>query len=252
MAAGPIIPSITTKQMQEVDRLMIEEYGILLLQMMENAGRNLAWLAARLLGHPSGRRVLVLAGTGNNGGGGLVTARHLHNMGSSVRVLLPVAAGGLTDVPAHQASALRAMGVEMLEAGRALPKAIFSEADLIIDALIGYSLSGAPRGAAADLIEKANASGNPILSLDVPSGVDASSGAVQDPSVSAVATLTLALPKTGLAAREVRERVGDLYLGDLSVPPELYRRLNLEVGHLFAGGSVVRLRWDDGVWMAED
>jgi NAD(P)H-hydrate epimerase len=251
MAVRPIVPSITTEQMREVDRLMIEEYGILLLQMMENAGRDLAWLASRFLGAPSGRWVLVLAGKGNNGGGGLVAARHLHNMGNHVRVLLPAAADDLTDVPAHQASIQRAMKVDLIEASAGAPQRLFAEAELIIDALIGYSLAGAPRGAAAALIEKANGSGKPVLALDVPSGVDAGSGAVHEPSVGAVATLTLALPKTGLAAPEVRERIGDLYLGDLSVPPELYRRLHLEVGRLFAGGSVVRLRWADGGWTAE-
>ncbi|MCH7698045.1 MAG: hypothetical protein IH865_03790 [Chloroflexi bacterium] len=69
------------------------------------------------------------------------------------------------------------------------------------------------------MIELANASGRPIVSLDVPSGVDAGSGRVYEPSIKAAATLTLALPKTGLGASDVRERLGDLYLGDLSVPP---------------------------------
>ena len=251
MAANPVVPSLTREQMREVDRLMVEEYGILLLQMMENAGRNLARLAAGLSEGSTGRSVLVLAGKGNNGGGGMVAARHLHNVGSHVRVLLSVAADDLTDVPAQQASILRAMAVELREARTAPAALLFAEADLIIDALIGYSLAGAPRGAAATLIEMANAGGKPIVSLDVPSGVDAGSGRVYEPSVRAIATLTLALPKTGLAAPEVQERMGDLYLGDLSVPPALYRRLGLEVGPLFARESTVRLRWADGEWVNE-
>ena len=76
-------PSITADQMREVDRAMVEDYGIQLTQMMENAGRNLAHLARyRLLeGDPRGERVLVLAGKGGNGGGGAVCARRLHNWG---------------------------------------------------------------------------------------------------------------------------------------------------------------------------
>ena len=249
-----LVPSITTEQMREVDRLMIDEYGIVLLQMMENAGRNLARLAATLAAGARDRSVLVLAGQGNNGGGGMVAARHLSNMGVRVRVILPVAVRELTDVPAHQASILQRMGVELLEA-EDVPQTrlerLFSEADLIVDALIGYSLTGAPRGRFAALIYGANAGGKPIVSLDVPSGVDAGSGTVYEPSIKAVATLTLAMPKTGLGAPEVRGRLGELYLADLSVPPSLYRQLELEVGPLFADAGVIRLQWEDGGWVVE-
>ncbi len=149
------VPSVTTEQMREVDRLMEEEYGIVLLQMMENAGRSLARLAASLASGAPDRHVLVLAGTGNNGGGSMVAARHLINMGNHVRVLLTAAAEELVDVPAHQASTLRRMGIELLAAKAMAPELLrraFAEADTIIDALIGYSLAGAPRGQAAALI----------------------------------------------------------------------------------------------------
>ena len=248
------VPSVTTEQMREVDRLMIEEYGIVLLQMMENAGRSLARLAASLGGRAPNSGVLVLAGTGNNSGGGMVAARHLSNMGNHVRVLLSGTREELVDVPARQASILDKMGIELLAAKAKAPqllRRVIAEADLIIDALIGYSLAGAPRGQAAALIEQANASGQPIVSLDVPSGVDAGSGKVYEPSIKAAATLTLALPKTGFEASEVRERLGDLHLGDLSVPPALYRKLGMEVKPLFAERSIVRLRWADDGWVTE-
>ena len=248
------VPSITTEQMREVDRLMIEEYGIVLLQMMENAGRNLARLTASLAGGAAGRDVVVLAGKGNNGGGGMVAARHLANMGARVRLLLAGAVDELVDVPAHQASILQAMGVEVLEA-QASPAALlrraFAGADYVIDALIGYSLRGAPTGQAAALIGLANAGGKPIVSLDVPSGMDAGSGTVYEPSIRAAATLTLALPKAGLGVAEVRQRLGDLYLADLSVPPALYHQLGLDVGPLFAEESVIRLHWADDGWVSQ-
>ena len=253
-AKGISVPSITTEQMREVDRLMIEEYGIVLLQMMENAGRNLARLATGLAGGAP-KSILVLAGTGNNGGGGLTAARHLSNMGSRVRVILTEAVEKLGDAPTHQASTLRQMGVALPEVG-VIPaerlRSEFAQADLVVDALIGYSLSGPPRGPAAALIESANAGGTPILSLDVPSGLDAGSGRVYEPSVRATATMTLALPKTGLSTATTRERSGELYLADLSVPPTLYDRIGVKVPPLFTADSLIRLRWTEDGWVAAE
>lgn len=235
--------------MAEVDRLMIEAYGIALIQMMENAGRNLAELARRMLGgRLTQRNIVVLCGAGNNGGGGLVAARHLHNRGAAVHV---VGAGGaragaspaptaptaapLKEIPAHQWRILQTMGLI------AADDVDLSHADLILDALIGYGLVGNPRGAAAKWIERANASGRPILALDAPSGLDTTTGRPGSPRIHATATLTLALPKTGLLAPEARPFVGELYLADVGVPPELYRRLGLEVGPIFAEDSILKL-----------
>lgn len=251
MTKGVSVPAVTVEQMREVDRLMTEEYGILLIQMMENAGRNLATLVSKIARGP-GKSVLVLAGRGNNGGGGLVAARHLSNMGHPVQVALAARVDELPEVARHQASVLLKMGVELLEAeacDEERSEALLGGTDVIVDALIGYSLSGTPLGRAADLIEKANAGGRPIVSLDVPSGLDADSGRLYEPSMRATATLTLALPKTGLGTQEARGRVGDLYLGDLSVPPGLYRRLGLDVPPLFADSSIVPLVWAGDGWV---
>jgi len=108
------------------------------------------------------------------------------------------------------------------------------------DLIIGYSLAGAPRGPAAQLINGANAHSAPILSLDTPSGLDTSTGLVYEPAVRATATLTLALPKVGLRAPEAAEHVGELYLADIGVPPELYAGLGLQVGPVFAQSEIIR------------
>ena len=115
--------------------------------------------------------------------------------------------------------------------------------DLILDGVIGYSLKGAPRATAATLIRWANAQPAPILALDAPSGVDTTSGTVFDPAVRAAATLTLALPKEGLRAPGVAAQVGELYLADISVPPELSAEpaLALAVGPIFSENDIVRL-----------
>ncbi|MGC9397626.1 MAG: NAD(P)H-hydrate epimerase [Anaerolineae bacterium] len=240
MAEQSNIPYLTTAQMREVDRLMIEEYGIALLQMMENAGRNLAHLARErfLDGGPVGRSVTVLAGSGGNGGGAMVAARRLHTWGAHVQVILTRPPEVLQGVPAKQAAILQQLKLALIQAD-ALPER--KPVDLILDGVIGYSLSGAPHGAAAALIRWANAQTAPILALDVPSGLDASTGEVHDPAIRAEATLTLALPKEGLFAPGARDYVGELYLADISVPPDLYAHLGLDVGPLFAQEEILHL-----------
>ncbi|MCI0393887.1 MAG: NAD(P)H-hydrate epimerase [Chloroflexi bacterium] len=236
------IPYLTTEQMVEVDRAMIEAFKIELIQMMESAGRNLAHLARERFfnGNPRGKRVVVLAGTGGNGGGALVCARRLHNYGATVSVYVTKPDAEFTPVPGHQMDILRRMRIPIALAGT-IQQA--TTPDLIIDGVIGYSLKGAPRGAAGELIRWANAQVAPTLSLDTPSGIDATTGAVFDPVITAVATMTLALPKEGLRAPGVAAKVGELYLADISVPPELYAEpaLGLAVGHIFAESDIVRL-----------
>jgi NAD(P)H-hydrate epimerase len=236
------VPYLTTGQMIEVDRAMMEDFRIDLVRMMENAGRNLAHLArVRFLdSDPRGRRVTVLAGTGGNGGGALVCARRLHNYGALVSVLVTGAEGDLAPVTDQQMDILHRMRVPVARASMA---AGADSLDLIIDGVIGYSLRGAPQAAAGDLIRWANEQGAPVLSLDVPSGVDMATGAVHDPAIRATATLTLALPKEGLQAAGVGDQVGEPYLADISVPPSLYAGpgLALQVGNLFAEGDIIRL-----------
>lgn len=237
------IPYLTADQMIEVDRLMIEDYKIELIQMMENAGLSLAHLArARFFrGNVIGKKVTVMAGTGGNGGGAMVCARRLFNYGARVTVCLTKPDDTYTGVPARQLSILVRMGVEVAEGDEI---SVLPGPDLIIDGIIGYSLRGAPRGTAGNMIRWANWQVAPILALDVPSGVDAMTGTACDPAIKAVATMTLALPKAGLRASCVGERVGELYLADISVPPELYAEpsLGLHVGHIFAESDIVRLK----------
>ncbi len=238
------VPYVDTAQMIEVDRAMMEDFNIGLIQMMENAGRNLAHLARErfLDGDPRGKKVVVLAGTGGNGGGALVCARRLHNYGADVAVFVTKPDEKFTAVPAHQLDILRRMSVPIGLASEV------SEGDspvLIIDGIIGYSLKGAPRGAAAELIRWANDQPVPILVLDAPSGVDTTTGIVFDPAIRAIATMTLALPKEGLRADGVSAQVGELYLADISVPPMLYASLalNIKVGSLFAESDIIRLAY---------
>lgn len=104
----------------------------------------------------------------------------------------------------------------------------------MIDALLGYSLNGPPRGATAMLIRQVNGSGQPILALDLPSGLHPDTGEISDPCIQAHATLTLALPKRGLLVPSAKPYMGRLWVGDIGVPSGLYERVGLRVGPLFS------------------
>ena len=135
--AGNDIPYVTTEQMIEVDRAMIEDYKIELIQMIENAGRNLAHLARKrfLNGHPGGKRIVVLAGTGGNGGGALVCDRRLSIWGTNVSVYTTQPDDAFTPIPAHQLDILHRMQVPV-NAVRAVSR--LDAPDLIVDGIIGY------------------------------------------------------------------------------------------------------------------
>ncbi len=217
------VPSISASQMREVDRIMIEDLGIGLEMMMENAGRSLADLAIRRF---SPSAVTVLAGMGGNGGGGLSAARHLFNRGVQVAVCL--ADRQMSGVPARQLAIVESLGIPFHDTP--------PETDLFIDALVGYSLSGPPRGRVADLIRLTGTAD--VLALDIPSGLDPDRGIAHVPAVAAKATMTLALPKRGLVgAREV----GELYLADISVPASVYAAFGVRPGVLFEKDQVIRI-----------
>jgi NAD(P)H-hydrate epimerase len=188
--------------------------------MMENAGRNLAALAMELLGAEwSKAAYVVLAGPGGNGGGGICAARHLANRGLHVRLCLTDPAG-LGEVPAFQRKVFQStFGQEISPAELAR-----EHPSVVLDAVFGYGLKSAPRGTAADVINWANESSAPVLALDIPSGLDATSGEAHGIFISAHWTVTLALPKTGLKF----DRTGELFLADIGIPAETYRRMGLK------------------------
>jgi NAD(P)H-hydrate epimerase len=230
---GIPVPAVTAEQMREVDRIAVEETGPNLYQMMENAGHSLAMLAIELLGRNwRAARIVVLAGSGGNGGGGICAARHLANQDCKVKLCL-ANPKRLKEVPALQRKVFHSTCGKEVQA-MVLPK---EHVDLVVDALIGYGLQAAPKGAPAKLIRWASGVKVPILSLDVPSGIDATTGYAPGESIRPQWTLTLALPKTGLLA----EQSGELFLVDIGIPGAVYRRMGLDYVPPFEGRSWVCL-----------
>ncbi len=239
-AIGPV-PAVTADQMREVDRLMVEAFRISLAQMMELAGRALAALVrVRLGGLVSGQSVVVAAGTGHNGGGGLVAARHLANWGGAVTALVE-SEEKFHEIPRRQWDALKLLPIDRRQGVGAVEFFAHARAAVVIDALIGYGLRGMPQGWTATMIDRINAQPAPVIAFDLPSGLDATTGEPARSCIKAAVTMTLALPKTGLLAARARPHVGDLYLADIGVPPSLYASLNLDVGPIFASHDLIRL-----------
>lgn len=209
-ASGQSVTAVTAAEMRDVDRVAVEEFGLGLLQMMENAGRTLATHVRDVGAGP----VTVLAGTGGNGGGGLCAARHLANRGVSVSVVLDREPSALEGAARTHQQTLAAMDVPIDHGSAALEN---RTPGIVVDALAGYGLDGPLRGPAAAMIEQLVSVDASIVSLDVPSGTNATTGERAGPAVVPDRVVTVALPKTGLAHCEA-----DLVLADISIPAGVY------------------------------
>jgi NAD(P)H-hydrate epimerase len=220
--------------MAEADRIASEELGIPLEGLMENAAHQVAVAARLFLGGVSAKRIVAFAGSGNNGGDALGTLRHLSGWGAEVRAVLSGPAERLRPLAKRQYDILRKLGLPQ-------DAAAVDDADLFIDGLLGYSVSGPPREAVAELIRAANASRIPILAVDLPSGMHPDTGEPLGVTIRAALTVTLALPKRGLIATRSRALVGDLLLADIGIPPQAFDRLTIETRGLFDEGDLVRI-----------
>jgi len=228
---------VTAEEMKVMDKEAIEGCGIDVLSLMENAGLATASVSRSMLKDSvRGKKIACLTGKGNNGGDGLVASRHLDNWGADLTVVLSSAKEELGETCSRQLAVVRSMGTPVL--GPATELASF---DLLIDALLGYNSRGDPREPMAGLIRAANGSGVPILAVDVPSGLDPTEGNPNEPCIRANATITLALPKTGFLNGRSKEFVGELYLGDVSIPGKVYEEFG-QTAPLFERGPVVRVR----------
>ena len=224
---------LTVEEMAEVDRFSIEELGVGVDLLMENAGERTAELARVLVGGDAAeKRISVLVGKGNNGGDGLVAARHLHNWGADVSVTLAEGVERLKVQTAKQLAVVRQMGIEVV-AEWTEPRA-----ELLVDALLGYGSRGDPREPLASVVRAANASGAPILSVDVPSGLDAATGVPGDPCISATSTVTFGFPKAGFLNPRARARLGVVYVADISLPRSIYERYRCPL--LFSSERLVK------------
>ncbi|MHB8587933.1 MAG: NAD(P)H-hydrate epimerase [Candidatus Dormibacteraceae bacterium] len=221
------LPTLDSRQVKEVDALAQERFGISVDWLMEAAG----WQVARFCPDAT----TVVCGVGNNAGDGLAAARHLHRWGKLRRVCC-VDLVRLQGAAARELVALRRTGVEVVSDLR------LDGAGAVVDATFGTGLTRRPEGTFAEWIVAINASNLRVISVDVPSGLDADSGVAYAPCVQAHTTVTLGLPKPGLLAGDGPRQAGEVWVVDIGVPFEAYAMIGVRVPpDLFSIADRVRL-----------
>jgi ADP-dependent NAD(P)H-hydrate dehydratase / NAD(P)H-hydrate epimerase len=224
---------VSAKEMRWCDELTIHKHGVPSLLLMENAGRGVAETAVLEFGPPERKRILIFCGKGNNGGDGFVAARHLLNAGANVTVVLlstPRALKG--DARTHYENLARFKQREpgqlsIKKFTRPLLKTLYKQ-DLVIDAIFGTGFSGEVREPFLTAIHWMNKQRAPVLSVDIPSGVDGTTGVVVNAAVKATCTVTFGMAKTGLLCNQGQDRVGALRIIDIGIPKIVSRSKSLK------------------------
>ncbi|MHC4970699.1 MAG: NAD(P)H-hydrate epimerase [Planctomycetota bacterium] len=213
------MPELTREQAREMDRIAMEELHIPGIVLMENAARGIAQVALQRLERLPGP-VAVVCGPGNNGGDGLAAARHLACAGQDVRIHLAVPPEAYREGsdPAVHLAVARAMGLALRD------DLELEGAALILDGIFGTGLQREVRGPLRSAIEAINSAGSAVLAIDLPSGLDADTGAVLGAAVRADVTATMGAGKVGFALGEGPALVGEVEVIDLGIPPSVVER----------------------------
>jgi NAD(P)H-hydrate epimerase len=232
---------LTSEQQSSLDRAASVQ-GVSVLQLMEIAGWQVArWVFATAAGR--GDPVLVVAGHGNNGGDGLVAARHLLTWGLPVRVALVAEPDRLGELLTLHLGALRALGATVVaHPDGDLPSELIDSAGVVIDALLGTGVRGDPRPPQARAISRLPA--DRTAAIDVPSGLDATTGTPGTPTVRALRTCTLAAMKAGLWTPAGRRHAGEITVADIGMPTAAWEAAGLTPPALVRGGELLTIPTD--------
>lgn len=216
----------TAKEMKEIDRRAMDEYGIPGIVLMENAGiKVVEAIKQHFGGRVQGKTVTVFVGKGNNGGDGLVIARHLYNNGADVRLMIIDEPEKLTGDAAVNLTIWQNLKQKVYRVdqpnGINLVKVSLMTTDLIIDAMYGTGFRGQVSERVGRIIELINSSNLPVISVDIPSGLEADTGKIGGICVKATLTVTFGLPKIGMLLEQGAEVCGELVVADISLPNAL-------------------------------
>ncbi|HVS06492.1 MAG TPA: NAD(P)H-hydrate epimerase [Candidatus Dormibacteraeota bacterium] len=227
------VRTISSIALRQADTEALTTLGIGPLQLMEVAGWQIARFVDAFMDGIRNKRVVVVGGSGNNGGDALVAARFLRQRGAVVSASI-VPSRNPTSLAARHALTARRLGILIVDA----PQGIDPSADVLIDGLFGTGIHLPLRDPAPAIIEAMNATDRPIVAIDVPSGMDADTGAGAEAAVRATATLTLAAPKAGLASASGGGRI---FVADIGMPAALFGADQEALAALYAIGDIVEL-----------
>jgi hydroxyethylthiazole kinase-like uncharacterized protein yjeF len=229
---------LTSEQVARLDAAALE-CGVTTLQLMEIAGWQVARCAWQHMGSRPGD-VAVVAGHGNNGGDGLVAARHLATWGCSVQAVVVADESRVDGLVRDHIVAARRCGVDVtVSADAGAAQSGIAGAMLVIDAILGTGLQRAPRELQAAAIRALNAGKAPVLSVDIPSGLDATTGEAFEPCVRATLTCTLTAMKHGLRTGDGPAHAGELWVADIGMPATAWERVGLRRPTGITGGELV-------------
>jgi len=221
---------LTAEQMQQADEKAVE-LGIPEILLMETAGRAVARWLEELARPETSEEIVILTGSGNNGGDGLVAARYLDRRGYQVKVILLKSPEEFTGITAQNYRFCQLAGIRMQEIAELEREELREQLNRVaylVDALLGTGITGAARGLAAEVIELTNNQAKPVLAVDVPSGLNVNSGKAEGPVIEADWTVTMASLKLGQILYPGRSFCGQIQVVDLDFPPEVYQGLEVE------------------------
>jgi ADP-dependent NAD(P)H-hydrate dehydratase / NAD(P)H-hydrate epimerase len=230
-----IMKIVTTQQIRNIDRRASKDFGISGPVLMENAAAGVMAEMERFFDGLDGMRVGIFCGKGNNGGDGLSLARRLSIRGIVVRVALLASFGALKGEAKANLFTLRKMDVEIAEnASLRVITDVVAWSDIVVDAMIGVGLSSPLKGAYAFAAELMNASGKPVVAIDIPTGINADTGEVMDRAVRADLTVTMAALKRGLVLYPGADYAGQVRVADIGIPTEVIDKEKIAAGFLTA------------------
>jgi len=226
---------VSGQEIKEIDRRAMDSYGISGLILMENAGLKIFQKIKEIYPDLKSKRVVILSGAGNNGGDSFVVARHLHNYGTKVKVLLLTSPNKFREEAKINWEIINKMGLDITiieDSKDELLEKYLREAHLLVDGILGTGLRGPAKGLAAEVITLVNQLQKEVVAIDIPSGLEADLTIIKGPCIKANFTITLGLPKIGLLFYPGADYAGKILVEDIGIPQELLESESLKLNIL--------------------
>jgi len=232
--SGNLKPVVTAKEMAEIDRFAIDKIGIPGMVLMENAGREVVAVIREMLGTVEDKNINIFCGKGNNGGDGYVVARYLLDMGANVKTYLVGKIDEVKSDAGNNLKILQGLGHDVLPVSSVEHIRWNTGAHLLVDALLGTGVRGGLTGLMKELVEKINKDCAPVLSVDLPTGVETDTGAIGGACIQAKTTVTMGHLKNGLLLSPGREHAGDVIVANIGIPDSVPKEKSIKCFQLTA------------------